>query len=144
MKLRNVAVIAAVGLSTGFVLGVPGAFASSLSSTKNVVHCISKDSVCGEQSNPPLIVNGQAFAWAATYMSDDANSVVRVIENYETHHWYGWTTDNSWDSGNHVAISVVQEGVFNCSGGTYEFYARNYLKTHQVLTTGGTVFSCKN
>jgi hypothetical protein len=92
------------------------------------------------------ISGGRASDSARTFTEqDNKKKGVEVILNYETHHVFGWTTDQSWQagsSGDDVA-SESTSGGFSCSGALYDFYSRHYINGSQFTELSVSQFSCK-
>jgi len=108
-------------------------------------YCNSDNHACATLTDQS-VSGGTARSTAMTFtQSDTRKSGVEVIQNYETHHVFGWTTDNSWQSGSSGdrVASETAKGSFGCSGGTYKFYSRHYIGGSQFYELQTNQFSCK-
>ncbi len=139
-------VVACSALAILGSLGISSALASSINGTVpegpgDVYYCNDGVNGCAHLQDPHI--NGSiASSYAWTYTSYGNSENLRVIQNYETHHWWGWTTDRSWDSGTHYTHVVDAYGAFTCSGALYKFYSHHYVNGYEFVTLQGNQFNC--
>jgi hypothetical protein len=137
-SLRNLTLIAS---GAGLLIAIGAAPVLA-----NQTDCNSDLNACGELFDHS-VSNGTASSKAETFTVTGAkHKGIEVIQNYETHHTFGWTTDRSWTAGS-AGDNVTAEsatGSFTCSGGTYKFYSHHYSNDPQdeFITLQGEQFSC--
>jgi hypothetical protein len=105
--------------------------------------CQSGNNICGRLSyytQSGSLITGKA----KTYTYNGNTGTLRVITNYETHHFFGWVTDGSNDSGNISGVSSTgyYPESFNCNGSEYNYYSSHWRgSTNYFTITGDTPFT---
>ena len=104
--------------------------------------CQSGNNICGKLSY--YTQNGQQITVKAeTHTYNGNTATLRVIVNYETHHWWGWVTDGSNDSGNKAGVSSTgwYKLSFICNGSEYKYYSSHWRGGTNYFTITGQPFT---